>query len=372
MQQNKLRTALIVVVSLAAALISATGASAADETAQVSSNITPVGKTFFREASRSARLVFRADLSAPPSSAKILPMKNVRITFPAGMTFRPNSSKTPVCPDSKLSQQSNLADPSGIVNGCATSVIGTGTSAIYLAKINQPAALISDPILVAFNAGVNAEGQARLKIYGYSKTTNVGILMTGTLKGRVLDISVPVLSNDSAVKYFELSFPGPILDRPDIGVKTQGRDPDYVQAACPSGQLQTEAVFELGERTYPGGVPTTPTTTVAAPNHMQACTGAIGQAKLAVKAGKAKAVRSGAKASFRIEVRNSGTRTAGNVVVVSQGGARVRVGNLTPGQRRTVTVRVRVRGKSGAKVKVHFTASSGKVSAKTTGRVLIR
>lgn len=369
--RSKLTRTILAAMFLVAAVFVSSTAQAADETAQVTSSLEPAGKTFYREAPRAARLVFRADLAAPPSSPKILPMKNVRITFPAGMSFHPDNARTPVCPDSKLSQQSNLADPSGIVNGCASSVIGTGTSAIYLAKINQPGALISDPILVAFNAGTNTEGQARLKIYGYSKTTNVGILMTGALKGRVLNISVPVLSNDSAVKYFELSFPGPLLDRPDIGVKTQGLDPDYVRATCPSGELRTEAVFELGERTYPGGVPTTPTTTLAAPDHLQNCSGDPGQAKLAIKASQAKPVRSGRKASFRVEVRNTGTRTAKSVTVSSQGGVKVKVGSLAPGQRRTVTVKVKVRGRSGQKVKVSFKASSGKVSAKTSKAVRI-
>ena len=44
-------------------------------------------------------------------------------------------------------------------------------------KVNLPTALITDPILIAFNAGYTGGGQPRIKIYGYSKTTNVGILM---------------------------------------------------------------------------------------------------------------------------------------------------------------------------------------------------
>ena len=64
-------------------------------------------------------------------------------------------------------------------------------------------------------------------------------------------MAVPVLSNDSAVKYFDLNFPGGGLDREDIGVHVRGLDPNYVQARCTSSPLKTNAVFGLGERTYP-------------------------------------------------------------------------------------------------------------------------
>ncbi|HMY26907.1 MAG TPA: hypothetical protein PLJ59_11320, partial [Solirubrobacterales bacterium] len=143
------------------------------------------------------------------------------------MTFKPNNSKTPACTDSKLSITSNLADPAGVVASCPKSVVGSGTAAIFLAKVNLPETLIVDPILIVFNAGTTGSGQPKLKIYGYSKTTNVGILMTGTLKGEVLDIAIPVLSNDSAVKYFQLNIPGGQLVRDDINVNVHGLDPNY-------------------------------------------------------------------------------------------------------------------------------------------------
>lgn len=82
-------------------------------------------------------------------------------------------------------------------------------------------------------------------------------------------MAVPVLSNDSAVKYFDLNFPGGRLDREDIGVHVRGLDPNYVQARCASSPLKTNAVFDLGERTYPAGTDVGQTTRVASPETMQ-------------------------------------------------------------------------------------------------------
>ena len=84
------------------------------------------------------------------------------------MGFKPNSN---ICPDSKLNENSNLAvGPMAIKNLCPKAVVGTGTAVIYLARVvNNPATKLTDPVLVAFNAGKNNQGQPMLKIYGYSK-----------------------------------------------------------------------------------------------------------------------------------------------------------------------------------------------------------
>jgi hypothetical protein len=371
MNSLKKYIALAIAVVVPFALVSS--ANAADETVTATSELAPRSGPFYKEATVASNLKVRAEVTTPPSSPKVNPMKNVKITFPKGMTFRPNNSKTPVCPDSKLSQSSNLASPSTVLSSCSKSVVGTGTAAIYLAKINQPGALISDPILIAFNAGKNNSGQPMMKIYGYSKTTNVGILMNGTLKGEVLDIAVPVLSNDSAVKYFELSFPGPDLNRPDINVQTRGLDPNYVQAMCSSSPLKTNAVFELGERTYPGGQPTTPTTTVTSPETTQPCTGNAGKAKLGgMKVNGPSAVKNGRKGAFKVTVKNNGTATAKSVVVTSNRGGKANAGNIAPGKSKTVTVKSTIRGKKGAKVAVKFTAKSGNVKSSVTKKVRVK
>ena len=72
-------------------------------------------------------------------------------------------------------------------------MIGTGTAEIYLAKVNQPSALVGDPQMVIFNAGKDRRGNAKIKIYAYSRTTNVGILMRGKLTRKgIINVAIPV------------------------------------------------------------------------------------------------------------------------------------------------------------------------------------
>ncbi len=359
--------ALIVPMALAAS------AQAAGESVTATTKITGKAGKLYKDAQVAADLTIHAEVTTPPSSAKVLPMKNVKVTFPAGMTFQPNNKKTPVCADGKLNDQSDLSDPSGVLNACKSSVVGTGTAAIYLAKNNQPNYLIEDPILIAFNAGTNNQGQAKLKIYGYSKRTNVGILMNGALNGSVLDIAVPVLSNDSAVKYFDLEFPGPALTRPELGIDTKGLDPNYVQAKCSSSPLKTNASFELGERSYPGGQPIGPTTEVASPETYQDCVASAGKAKLGgMKVKGPKAVKNGRKGTFKVTVRNNGTATAKKVVVTTNRGGKAKAGNIPAGKAKTVRIKVKVKGRKGGKVAIKFTAKSGKVKASVKKKVRIK
>lgn len=348
-------------------------ANAAGETVAATTTIAPKGGKFYRQANVASDLKIRAEVTTPESSPTVNPLKNVKVTFPAGMTFNPNNNRTPVCPDNRLNQQSNLADPAGIVAACPRSVVGSGTAAIIIAKVNLPGALISDPVLIAFNAGRTAQGQPRLKIYGYSKFTNVGILMDGVLRGRVLDIAVPVLSNDSAVKYFELEFPGPVLNRPDIDINVRGLDPNYVQARCASSPLRTNASFELGERTYPGGQPIGPTTTVVSPETTQNCNGLAGNPRLrAVRVAGPNVVRRGRPAVFRVVVRNTGTAPARNVVVTTNRGGRARGGNIAAGGQRAIAVRVPIRARQNTRLAIRFIARAGNQRAAAVKRVRVR
>ncbi len=264
-----------IVVALIASLSMAASAQAANETVEGTTNISAINGPLYQTKAVPVNLTIRAEVTTPAESPKVNPLKNSKITFPAGVSFNPNNSKTPACTDNMLSVTSNLADPSGVVASCKDSVVGTGTSAIFLAKVNLPQTLISDPILVIFNAGTDKGGHAKMKIYAYSKTTNVGILMHGTVSRKgIINVFIPVLANDSATASFILAIPGPGIT--DGGKRIKGRDPNYARIRCSSGKWVTRGTFVLGERTYPAGNPTGPSTTVKARASTVKCHGARG------------------------------------------------------------------------------------------------
>ena len=357
-----------IVVALVASLTVAASAQAANETVEGTTNISARKGPLYQAKPVPVNLTIRAEVTTPPASPTVNPLKNTTTVFPQGVSFNPNNKKTPPCTDKMLNVTSNLSDAEGVVNACKNSVVGTGTSAIFLAKINKPNTLIDDPILVIFNAGKDNKGQAKIKIYGYSKFTNVGILMYGTLVKGVLDVAVPVLSNDSAVKYYQFDLPGPLLDRPDINVKTRGLDPNYVHGLCPaSGVLKTNSSFVLGERAYPSGTPTGPSTTVESPETTQNCTGSKGKAKLSVKVKGPKAVKRGRKGTFRVTITNRGTGIAKGVKVTATGGGKGKAGNLKPGAKKTIKVKTKVTGRKGSKKTLTFTAKGG-----ATGKAKVR
>jgi hypothetical protein len=367
-----LKKPLTLLIAMLLPFAVAASAKAANETVTATTTIAGMRGKLFKESNVAAKLNVHAEVTTPSSSPKVLPLKNVKVTFPAGMTFRPNSSKTPVCTDSKLSTSSNLADPGGVVNACKRSVVGSGTAAIYLAKVNAPTALVTDPILIAFNAGKTGSGQPKVKIYGYSDRTHVGILMNGTLRGSVLDMAVPVLSSDSAVKFFDLNFPGGTLNRPELGVNVRGLDPNFVRARCGIGVLKTNASFELGERSYPGGQPTGPTTTVVSPQTTQTCRGLAGHAKLTAKVVKRpRAVRNGRKGFFRIYVKNRGTATAKRVFLFGPG-LKKKIGYVAPSRGKTVGGWAKVRGRRGHARRIKFVVKGKGVSARTFAKIRIR
>lgn len=262
--------AVLIAVLVPFAAISASSAQAAGESVTAQTRITPNGGKFFKQKRVPSKLAVSAVVT-PGAGATVNPTKRISLNFPAGMTFRPNRN---ICSDKKLSPSSALGSPAAIVDSCQKAVIGTGTALIYLSK--QKAAPLDDPILVAFNAGKNGKGQPKIKIYGYSKDTGVGVLMQATLKGRSLNIAIPVLSFDSAVGEFRLAIPGPVLNRADIGVKTKGKNPRYVVASCPRSPLVTNSTFFLGERNPSTGQPTTPTTKVKSKKFTQKCVGRRG------------------------------------------------------------------------------------------------
>jgi hypothetical protein len=258
------------------ALANAGTASAAGEAISVKTAVTPLHGKIFKHRRVPARMRLSMQLHTPASSPKVIPLKRAVIRFPRDLTFKPNNRRTPVCTDKRLSESSNLsAGVAATVKQCPRSVIGTGTAKIYLAKVNKPTALVSDPQLVMFNAGKNKKGNAKLKIYAYSKTTNVGILMRGALNRKsVINVAVPVLSNDSATANFVLAIPGSGIKAD--GRKIKGRDPKYARIRCSAGKWVTRGTFTLGERTYPSGTPIGPSTVVKAAPYAKRCHGARG------------------------------------------------------------------------------------------------
>lgn len=346
-----------IAVAAVMSLLMVSTAQAGNETVTASTTISPQKGSLYQAYPTSANLTIRADVVVPDAETTVTPMKNTLTRLPDGLSFNPNSKVTPTCGNDKLNAQSPLGTPTAIVGACADSVVGTGTSAIYLAKFK--ANLLKDPILVIFNAGVSKSGNPMIKIYGFSKGTGVGILMTGTLNGRVLDIAVPVLSYDSAVANFNLNFPGEPLNRPDIGINTRGLDANYVQARCANGSQVTNAVFQLGQRDASTGAEIGPTTTIEAPQSTRNCNGQAGRARLnGLRINGPNAVRNGRQGNFRITVRNPGTAIARNVVVRTNRGGNVRIGQIAPGATRNARINVRIRGNRNSRVAVRFTVRS--------------
>ncbi|MBN8868714.1 MAG: hypothetical protein J0H66_02415 [Solirubrobacterales bacterium] len=350
-------------------LLVAAEAQAANESVTAKTPVSPVKGSFYQSYPRPANLTIRADVTIPDSQALILPMKNTKITFPSTISFNPKKSM-PACTDDKLNTQSPLGTPTAVLEACKDSVVGTGTSTIYLFK--QKAHPLADPILIIFSAGRSASGNAKVKIYGFSKGTGVGILMTGELKNHVLDVAIPVLSYDSAVQYYQFDLPGKELDRPDIGIAAKGLDPSYVQATCPaSGKLTTNADFILGERDASTGEDTGPETTVSSPPETQNCTGLKGKAILKASIKGPKAVKNGKKGTFKLTIKNNGTAVAKGVRVSAPGGKSGKV-TIAAKASKTVKVKAKVSGKKGRKATVKFTIKGSGVSAKATAKVKVK
>jgi len=352
-----------IVAAIVASLSLAATAHATNETVVGTTNITSLSGPLYQSLAKPVNVEIRAEVTTPADQPKVNPLKNTKLTFPQGMTFNPDP-KMPVCTDAKLNENSVLSVPANVVAACKDSVVGTGTSAIILAKINpaiNPATLLSDPILIVFNAGKDNAGRPKIKIYGFSKGTGVGILMEGALVNQVLNIAVPVLTGDAAVKYYQIDLPGNRLKRDDINIDVQGLDKNYVRSTCPaSGTWTTKSTFTLGERDFATKQPIPNTEAiVASPDTTQDCTGLAGKAKLRLSVKGPKAVKSGAKGAFKVTVKNTGTGIAKAVKVTATGGGKATAGNINPGASKTVTVKTKVAGKKGSKKTLTFKATGG-------------
>lgn len=379
--RNLKRVAVLFCLTVMAAISSTGTALAAGETITVEHSVVPRAGKLYKEFSVPANMSLSARVNTPSESPLVSPLKRATIKFPRDLSYNPNNQRTPVCPDSALNEQSNLAGGvAAIVDLCPRSVIGTGTANIYLAKVHNPSALISDPELVIFNAGRDSRGNANMKIYAYSKATNYGILMEGALSPQgIQDVAIPVLSNDSATADFVLSIPGNGLTVEDPGSATgtrvvRGLDPSYARTRCSTGTWTTGGQFTLGERSFPAGVDTGPETVIEATPHSSRCNGLAGRARLArVQARGPKNLRRGARNVFRVTVRNTGTAIARQVRirVAGSGRGQARMPNIAPGAARTVRVPVRIQGQRGSRARILFRISARGASARAVavGRI---
>ena len=108
-----LKKFLIALVALLIPFSAASAAQAANESVTADTSLTPRSGSFYKEKTVASNLKLNVVVTPGAGQATADPVKNVKVTFPQGMTFRPDSK---VCPDSKLNSQSPLGSPSTIVN----------------------------------------------------------------------------------------------------------------------------------------------------------------------------------------------------------------------------------------------------------------
>jgi len=329
-------------------------AQAADESATAGISMTPSRGTLYKEALRPVDWRVEVEVSAPYSSPRVQPTKRVKAFFPREMKFIPGPN-TAVCPESEVGPPPvNLSvPPEQVISRCPDALIGNGSSVIRLAQANcQGCVYLEDPVLLIFNGGLNAKGQAKLSIYGYSEFAATGLYMEGVLRNGVLDVAIPPITGDSSTSTFDLNIPGADSPFPE----RRGVDPDYVQTTCATGSWKGYAEFALGSRDTLGQA-TSPEVLIRSPEFETSCIGAEGKAalgRLTVKGPSG--VRKGIR-NYGVVVRNTGTATAraGRLKVTGPGtsGGAV-IGNLKPGARKTVMIKIRHR-RSG-KLKLRFQA----------------
>ena len=328
-------------VLVAASLVLLPGAVAPalgdQESATATIEMTPRGGTLYREAPRPVNWRVEAEIAAPLAVPLILPMKRIDVSFPIEMSFNPDPDM-PVCPDNKVGPPPvNLSvPPETIIARCPRSVLGNGTSEVYLARMNTTGAPnLLDPVLVIFNAGRNRDGSPRIKVYGFSAALATGIYLEGTLRRNLLVVDIAQLPVDSAVGRFDLNIPGAESPFPE----RRGRDPEFVRATCADGFWDASASFTLGTRDT-GGNPTSPDSIVAAPPVVVPCAGAVGKPRLRIQ--RAVPVRRGAV--YAVKVRNTGTASATGYrlrVLLLGPDRTIALKRLRPGAATTLTVPTR-------------------------------
>jgi len=368
-----LKIRLILLLCLGALLVPAS-ADASDESVTLSMQAEAAEGNLFREAPRAVRASLDIGVTVPPSATVVTPMINSRVKFPKDMTFHPDPKKTPVC--TKVNPQASLGSGvTAMVDLCPRSVIGTGTARIHLAR----SALIpplDDPRLVIFNAGTTAQGRPKITIYGFSKATGAGVLMSGFLaRNGELDIAIGVLPFDSAIADFMLGIPGDPLEIEDDaapgGIRVvRGQDPAYLRAVCSSGAWKATGRFRFATRNDSTGELTSEPVEIESNPFSLPCSGLKGRGRLgALRVIGRPKFRRGKGQTVRVAISNVGTASLNKVTVRITGGGTGRkvLGRVPPETSRTVPVKVRFpRTGNPKRRKLRVTVSGGGASRSRT------
>jgi len=340
-----------IAVGVAAALSLSTGmANAANPTADATVSVEGQG-SLYKEALKPVKLSLTTNITPPAGATTLLPLLISDTLLPPEVTFVPDS-KMPVC--TAVNEGNADFPPETARNLCPDSILGDGTSKLYLAQ--QVAAPIIDPVQTIFNGG-----GGKIAIQAYSASTNHGIFLTGEIKNGHLTLSVPRLTADSAVYFSQLNIPGDI-----------GQDSGFVQATCKTGTYTSSAEIKLGKRDAAGTI-SNQLTLESAPKD-QACTGLAGKAKFSLAVKAPAKVKSGKKGAFKVTVTNKGTASSakGKVTASGAGKGSASLPAIKPGAKKTVTVKAKVTGKKGKKVTVKFKATGGSgVSASGKAKVKV-
>lgn len=355
-------------------------ANAKFETFELSMEARPSAGPLFKEVARPIEARLEVSATNPDTETQMTPTKVSTVNFPRDMSFNPDPKKTPVCPQSKIGPSATLADGIlEVIKLCPRSVVGTGAARVQLARNKGPSPIptLTDPQMVIFNAGRNRAGNPKITIYGFSKTVNVGTVMTGSLaRNGALRMDLAVMPFDSAVSSFSFDLPGEGMEVEDRSSPTgfttvKGMDPDYLRAKCSTGSWKASGEFLLGERDEATGLPVSEEYFLTSNVFTLPCEGRAGRAKLKINGiSGPKRIRAGRKGTFTLRVSNSGTATARNVRVTARGGANgsVRVGKLVPGASKKVRVKVRA-SKRGRKARVAFRLNAKSVRAVKRNRM---
>ncbi|MGK2931243.1 MAG: hypothetical protein ACSLFD_00450 [Solirubrobacterales bacterium] len=330
-------------VAVTASVSLAGSASAAGESVAAGLTLSPQAGQLSKTERKDSIWQVDVEINAPfPASPKVLPLKRIRTTFPLDMTFNPKPS-TPVCSDSAVGPDADLNfEPNTVINRCPKAVLGNGNAELYLAGNNSAGGpTLQDAVLIVFNGGRNGAGQPKLKIYGYSAGTGVGIYMEGVLDDGVLDVAIPRLAFDSGTGVFSLNIPGAKAPQEN----RHGVDKSYIQARCSTGTWVTDAQLTLGTRDSAGN-PTSPDVVLDAETDVDSCTGVgTGRGRFgSVKARGPGRVEKGARGTYKVTVTNTGSGTIKKLKVKATGkgvkGSGT-AGDLPRGKSKTVSVEAR-------------------------------
>ncbi|MCO5315476.1 MAG: hypothetical protein M9938_04845 [Solirubrobacterales bacterium] len=377
---KRVATGLLLFVLTATAVVATAGA-AVDagpngERIAVSMTVKPGKGHLYRAGSVPVKFGVDVAVDVPTGTPAVTPTRKGKVGLPPDLTFHPKASM-PVCTDDRLNPGMSLSiPPREVIAKCPGSVIGNGTANLHVAGMKAASV---DALLLIFHAGFTSSGRPKIKIWGYTKQLNAGVLMQGMLQpDNTLEITVPPLPVKTAIGRYDLNVPGTKLlsydGRPVPG--SLGLDPTYVKARCSSGSWRLSAVATLGAYNDDGS-PDGPEYPVAAPDFTRACQGLPGRPpSTTARIGRVRVegrtvVNRGSRTRFRVTVTNPGGSVLKGVrVLVRARGVRAatRLGAVPAGRSRTVPITVRFSRKG--RFRVGFTVRSGNGGAKRVARTV--